>query len=71
MAEHNKEYGVINTYDPLRGFGFIRREKGKDVFFHYIDVIGGDEKISPGNAVCFSIEKAPKGLKAKNIEKLG
>ncbi|UYM15202.1 retron Se72 family effector protein [Endozoicomonas euniceicola] len=61
--------GYINTYDPIKGFGFIRREKGKDVFFHYSELKTDEGKIGVGDYVTFSTEKSGKGLRAKEVVK--
>lgn len=58
--------GSINAYDPSRGFGFIRRTKGKDVYFSLDDC----PKMSTpkiGIKVQFTIIKVKKGNKAINI----
>ena len=63
--------GYITIYDPLKGIGFIRREKGKDVFLHYTNLSCSEESIIPGAIVNFSIEKTPKGPRAKNVHVIG
>tara|TARA_R110001606_G_C15388069_1_gene651166 strand:+ start:2172 stop:2426 length:255 start_codon:yes stop_codon:yes gene_type:complete len=60
--------GIINTYNHLKGFGFIRREKGKDVFFFFEDFIERNANITIGDTVKFIIEKKPKGPRAFKIE---
>ncbi|WP_017940506.1 MULTISPECIES: retron Se72 family effector protein [unclassified Thioalkalivibrio] len=65
------EFGEIKTFDPLKGFGFIRREKGKDVFVFYADIEGDDKLVSPGDQVEFLVEHAPKGPKARRVRKVG
>lgn len=64
------ERGYINSFDPIKGYGFIRREKGKDVFFHYSNLITPEELIGEGDTVSFEIEKSEKGLRAIDIEKI-
>ena len=64
-----KERGYINTYDPLKGFGFIRREKGKDVFFYYDELKTPEGKIGVGDNVSFSVESSGKGPRARDIVK--
>lgn len=64
-----REYGHINSYDPLKGFGFIRRGKGKDVFFHYTDLEFSEAVIGLGDTVSFSIDMTGKGPRAKSIKK--
>jgi len=64
-----KYQGRIKCYLNLREYGFITREKGKDVFFIRSDFL--DEfHIIEGGIVEFEIEKTPKGPKAKNIKRI-
>lgn len=60
-------HGYINSFDPFKGYGFIRREKGKDVFFHYSSLCSKEHSISAGDNVVFSIKKTPRGIQAFNI----
>lgn len=60
------ERGLVNAYDTFKGIGFIRREKGKDVFFFYDDIVG-DSGVSVGDTVTFTIVKMPKGPRAYNV----
>lgn len=62
-----REKGHIHHYNPLKGFGFIRREKGKDVFFFFNDFNSGNADIVIGDIVEFVIKKEPKGLRAYEI----
>ncbi|WP_444926960.1 retron Se72 family effector protein [Microbulbifer sp. TRSA002] len=66
-----KHYGRVTIYDRFKGYGFIRREKGKDVFFFYEEVIGDDRDLFEGDRVSFSIDIAPKGPRAKGVRKEG
>lgn len=66
-----REFGIIHTYDPFKGFGFIRRTKGKDVFFFYDQFPKGEIEPSEGDRVSFDVEKKPKGPRAINIQKEG
>lgn len=60
------EYGVIKCYFPLKGYGFITRPKGRDLFF-YRSEICDESLIIEGVSVRFFVEKTPSGFKAKNI----
>lgn len=68
MVDEDRAFGVVKTFDELKGFGFIRREKGKDVFAFYGDVEGDTRLLSPGDQVSFIVETAPKGPRARNIK---
>ncbi|EJD6045139.1 retron Se72 family effector protein [Proteus mirabilis] len=64
------ECGYINFFDPIKGYGFIRREKGRDVIFRTEDI--SDDKyimeIPKGINVEFNTVKTNKGLKAIDIQ---
>ncbi|WP_405121470.1 retron Se72 family effector protein [Pseudomonas petroselini] len=62
--------GVVTTFDAFKGYGFIRRAEGKDVFFFYDDIEDEGRDINVGDRVTFIIEKAPKGPKAKGVKKV-
>jgi len=66
-----REFGLIKTYDAFKGYGFIRRQKGKDVFFFYADVDGSDANLGEGDHVSFEVTRAPKGPRAKKLRKEG
>ena len=65
------EFGIINFFDPLKGYGFIRREHGKDVFFKHEDFsdIDNNPDIFKGIRVGFFLRKTEKGLRAMDIER--
>lgn len=60
-------HGIINAYTPHKGYGFIRRQKGKDVFFS-IDDVREYEELELSCKVSFEIVRDNKGLKAQRIE---
>jgi CspA family cold shock protein len=63
-------FGVVKVYFPLKGYGFITRDKGREIFFHRKDV--GDEVWAlEGVRVRFLIEKTGDGFKAINVKKVG
>ncbi|WP_249924991.1 retron Se72 family effector protein, partial [Escherichia coli] len=66
------ENGFVNFYDHVKGYGFIRRERGRDVFFRYDDFLflGHDVDICKGILVRFKLEKTDKGFKAVAIQKV-
>lgn len=67
----DKDEGIINEYFSLKGFGFIRRKTGRDVFFFYQNLVQKDSSVNIGDRVSFEVVPGKKGLKAINIEKLG
>ncbi|WP_228391126.1 retron Se72 family effector protein [Pseudomonas lactis] len=62
--------GKVSAYDLFKGFGFIRREKGKDVYFYYGDVLGEGVNISVGDYVEFSLKMENKGPRAYGVRRI-
>ncbi|EOV0904020.1 cold shock domain-containing protein [Edwardsiella piscicida] len=61
--------GFINVYNELKGFGFIRRKKGRDLIFDYKDISMPYDnfEICRDLKVEFDVVKTPKGYRAINI----
>ncbi|MFZ3137932.1 MAG: cold-shock protein [Thermodesulfovibrionales bacterium] len=60
--------GVVKWFNESKGFGFITREDGTDIFVHYSSIQGdGFKSLAEGDAVNFDTEQGPKGLKAINV----
>ena len=65
------EKGIIKWFNSSKGFGFISREEGDDVFVHYKAIVGdGFKSLDEGQEVEFEIEQSPKGLQAVNVQKI-
>lgn len=64
-----REFGVLKMFDAFKGIGFIRRDKGKDVFVFYADIEHEDKILSEGDQLSFEVENAPKGPRAKKVRK--
>jgi cold shock protein len=65
------EQGVVKWYNEEKGYGFITRERGADVFVHHASIIAeGFKTLSEGDHVSFDVVEGPKGLQAKNVVKL-
>ncbi len=63
--------GTVKWFNESKGFGFISREGGDDVFVHYSSISGsGFKSLFEGDAVSFEIEDGAKGPKALNVVKL-
>lgn len=63
--------GTVKWFDDSKGFGFIQRDDGKDVFVHHSEIQGtGFKSLSEGARVSFDVIEGPKGLAAKNVVKL-
>ena len=65
------ETGTIKWFNNSKGFGFISREEGDDVFVHYKSIVGdGYKSLDEGDQVQFEIEEGPKGLQATSVSKV-
>jgi CspA family cold shock protein len=64
------ELGIVRTFDTFKGFGFIRREKGKDVFVFFEDIENQDRTLVEGDKVRFTVKKESKGPRAYQVEKV-
>jgi len=63
--------GTVKWFNESKGFGFITREDGTDVFAHFSAIAGdGFKTLAEGDTVSFEVVDGDKGLKAANIEKL-
>ena len=63
-----REQGTVKWFNADKGFGFIEREEGDDVFVHYSAIQGdGYRNLDEGQRVEFDVEQGPKGLQAANV----
>jgi CspA family cold shock protein len=66
-----KEQGTVKWFNNEKGYGFISRNSGDDVFVHHSAIQGaGFKSLSEGDNVEFEVAKGPKGLQAQNVAKL-
>ncbi|MBI4429042.1 MAG: cold-shock protein [Ignavibacteriales bacterium] len=62
------EKGTVKWFNGAKGYGFISRNGGEDVFVHYKSITGGGFKsLNEGDKVEFEVEQGPKGLQATNV----
>jgi CspA family cold shock protein len=60
--------GTVKWFNASKGFGFIEREGGPDVFVHFSAIASsGFKTLDEGQKVEFTIEKGPKGLQAAHV----
>ena len=63
-----KEIGTVKWFNETKGYGFIARDNGPDVFVHYSAIQGnGFKTLKEGQGVEFELGQGPKGLQAVNV----
>jgi CspA family cold shock protein len=65
------EQGTVKWFNGEKGFGFIARETGEDVFVHYKSIVGeGFRELKEGDRVQFTVDRGPKGLRAESVSRV-
>ncbi|PYV09437.1 MAG: cold-shock protein [Acidobacteria bacterium] len=66
-----REQGTVKWFNNSKGYGFIQRQSGEDVFVHFSALQGeGYKSLADGQAVEFEVTSGPKGLQATNVKAL-
>jgi CspA family cold shock protein len=62
------EQGTVKWFNDAKGYGFISRQNGEDVFVHFSAIqAGGFKSLQEGQTVQFDVTKGPKGWQAENV----
>ncbi len=62
------EQGTVKWFNNAKGYGFISRENGADVFVHHTAILAdGFRTLNEGDRVSFEVVDGPKGLQARNV----
>ena len=65
------EQGTVKWFNNEKGYGFIGRNSGSDVFVHHTAIQGsGFKSLNEGDSIEFEVAQGPKGLQAQNVVKL-
>lgn len=64
-----REKGTVKWFNESKGYGFIQRDEGEDIFVHYTGINGvGWRTLAEGQRVAFNVEEGEKGLQAKDVQ---
>jgi len=65
------EQGTVKWFNDAKGYGFIVRENGPDVFVHHASIVAeGFRTLAEGDRVEFEVVQGPKGLQAEKVRKI-
>lgn len=63
-----RERGIVKWFNAAKGYGFIQRQSGEDVFVHHTAIqMNGYRTLENGAEVEFEVKQGPKGLQAENV----
>jgi len=63
--------GIVKWFNSRKGYGFITREDGRDLFVHQSSIeMSGFRTLNEGDRVSFEVEETDRGPQAKNVQKI-
>ena len=63
--------GIVKWFDARKGYGFIKRDEGQDLFVHFSSIdMDGYKRLNEGDQVTFEIEETDRGPQARSVRKL-
>jgi len=66
-----REQGIVRWFNNEKGYGFVSRNSGGDVFVHQSAIQAeGFRSLAEGDKIEFDVEQGPKGLRAQNVVKV-
>lgn len=66
-----REQGTVKWFNGAKGYGFIQRSTGEDVFVHFSAIqANGYRTLNEGETVEFDLNQGPKGLQASNVSRI-
>src|SRR5262249_56147507 len=66
----DREQGTVKWFNSAKGYGFIQRASGEDVFVHHSAIqMSGYRTLEEGTEVEFEVKRGPKGLQAENVNR--
>jgi cold shock protein len=64
------EQGTVKWFNNEKGYGFIKRDEGMELFVHYRSIdMEGFKKLKTGELVDFEVQETPRGIQAVNVKK--
>ncbi len=71
MGENGRETGVVKWFNDKKGYGFISRDSGEDVFVHHSSIVAeGFRSLAEGDRVEFTVAQEQKGQAAVDVRKI-